>query len=172
MDDLDSRPIGPKEIDCAFKCEDWAHLLERAGETREDGTIVDTASDDTCVEEGFCKGCFGEGWWLFVLLNVFFVDIVEIPGLPIDMVNDAVDVVEKNVGVAVDAFELIDIRVIIPIRELKYECNSRIRRLLELLQRREQLCKRSRSGTKSRSSVDPALEDKSVLEISFFELIS
>ena len=91
--------------------------MERSSKSGEDGTIVDTAGDDTAVEEGFLEGCFGEGR-VFVGLNVLFVDEVEFAGVPVDVVDDSIDVVEKDVGVAVDTFEHIDVGIIVPVGEL------------------------------------------------------
>jgi hypothetical protein len=91
--------------------------LDGSSKAGEGGTIVDTAGDDTAVEEGFLEGCFGERRG-FVGLNVLFVDEVEFAGVPVDVVNDSIDVVEKDVGVAVDTFEHIDIGIIVPVGEL------------------------------------------------------
>ena len=91
--------------------------MDGSSKTGEDGTIIDTAGDNTAVEEGFLESCFGEGR-VFVGLNVLFVDEVEFAGVPVDVIDDSIDVVEKDVGVAVDTFEYIDIGVIVPVGEL------------------------------------------------------
>ena len=117
LDDSNSRSICAKKVDGTFKGEDGTHWLERSSDTGEDWTVVDSASDDTCVEEGFLEGGFWE-WWLFVGLNVFFVDEIELSSVPVDMVDHSINVVEKDVGVAVDAFKHVDIRVVVPVGEL------------------------------------------------------
>lgn len=160
----DSNPgsISAKEINCTFKSEDRAYRVQGSSETGEDRTIVDAACDDACVEEGFLEGGFGEGW-MFIGLNILFVDEVEFAGIPVNVVDDSIDVVEKNVGIAVDTFKEVDIRIVVPVGKLRNWHFSDIAReeyVPELWQMREQLCNLSRLHTISPSNADPIEEDR------------